>query len=626
MAGPIKLEINHTEMLNDHGVEWSMSFEEVLGGNGKCTIRVQNRDGAWEPTDHWDVKATVRSTGWVLFRGEIITHGFDLEPGTPWITWALNCSDYNGEPEQRKIGAYDGKLWLDTSGLGVFINIDPYGITLDTDKLTIQSLFDHYFRVDGQSIETTTYVNQYLDEIFPIEWSYGDLQKALEEMAALIQDNLQFWIDPDLYFHWVTIPAWQDLLQDATLVGADPTASASALLAPEAGVGEIPFAPYNVVDVDPDLDPEGDVIGFSKLNVSYDGGDMPQQVYVKGGTGYVYNAPALLGTENKTTVKAPTPGAADSYELTFLESSKLWHTDSTGYVSVSYDWGSGGPYRVKWVKVAWNEARNKGGSYWKLLEGPYNGKLVDNDTNVLNGYGGILVQKVATVPGEPLVGVGGSGWVGEVDQDPNKRQAYLEAPISTTKSKRDSLGGQVLYRGKTPTLRGSVEVYGLDGWRVGQAMKITDERLPASLNNRFYIIQRVGSTLLEGNDLRRYKLDFGDGPKSRWSMRQPPGDITWPPPFAYIELDVFDLSPGPNSTQRITGQLVSASGEPWKIAGKTVNWSFECYDNVGTRQTDQGSIAPHVSITDKNGRAYTKLTTGPGTSLVYYVFADVKAT
>lgn len=619
MAGPIKIEINGVEMLNDNGVEWSMSFEEVLGNSSRATLRVQDRNSSWEPTDHWEVKATIRSNGWILWRGEIQSHGFELEPGVPWITWVLTCVDANDQLPQRLVGAFDGITWQDTSpGLGIFVNIDPYGVTLDTDKKTVKALFEHYVRIYGEEIDTTEYVYKHIDEIYPIEWSYSNVKSALEEMAALVQDNLQFWIDPDFKFHWRTIPAWQDLLQEAAAGGGG-----GALMFPELA-DDVPLAPYEIVDVDSD---GVDTIGFSRLRMDFDGSTMPQQIYVKGGTGYVYNSDPLVG-DTKTVVTEPTPGDAQRYELKFLEETKIWHKDDTGYVSVDFDLANASDtwHTVKWVFVAWNETRHKGGNYWKILEGPYQGKLVDDATNKLNGYGKIRVRKITEGGGGgSTVGVGGTGWTNEVTQDPNKRQAYLEAPISTTVARRNRLGGQAKYRAKYPTLRGSIEVYGLDGWRVGQAVKITDARLPAGLSGKYFMIQRVATSLLEATDLRRYRLDFGDGPRSRWSMRPDPGDITYPPPFAYIEVRAFDLTPGPDSSQRITGQFVANDGTPWEIKGKTVNWSVEAYNSAGVLQVGQGEVNPEVSVTNRHGRAYTTLTTGLATNLVYYVFADVKA-
>jgi len=619
-TGPISLYLNGVERIDDHGLEWGWSTDETLGSTGNATVVVQDRDNTLEPAAHWDVKLVIKSSGFVLWRGEVNTFSFQLDDKFPWRRWTLNCSDYNGEMALRLIGAYDGKTWID-SFMGIFVNIDPYAAVLETDKLTVQMWFDHYFRVNGEAADTITFVEQYLDHVFMQDPSYGNLQNALESLAALIAANLQFWLDPDLAFHWVAIPAWQDLLVDAVDVSVDDTQSTSGLMFPEGTIGGLEFGPYTVSDVG-DLPSD---VGFSTLKFELDGGEMPEQVYVKGSTGYVYNAPALT-EETKTVVSRPTAGAADHYEITFTgASNKIWHTDSTGYTSIYYDLiGPCGPYSVKWVKVPWNEARNKGGNYWKMLDGPYAGKMADNDTNTLANYGHIEVAKVMAGAGDPVIGVGGSGWTNEADQDPTKRQVYLEA-VSTTQSERDSIGGQALYRGSFETLRGSVIVRGYDGWRVGQLLRVQDDRLPSKYNNHYYIIQQVTARPIEGQDYREYTLSFGDGPESRYSASEKAGPVEWPQPVIQIDVAAHDLTPGPNSTQRITGQLVNGLGAPWAVEGKTVNWSVECYNSAGVKQTGVGVVSPSVSITDRYGKAHTNLTTGAGTNLVYYVFADVKA-
>lgn len=616
------LLVNHAEMLDDNGMEWSMTTEEVLGGAGRATLVVQDRTNTWEPEPHWDVQVVVRGTGWVLWRGEIVTEPEELPNKMPWRKWNIDCADYNNELEQRLVGAFDGKTWLDPGGFGFFVNIDPFASSLATDKLTVQQLLDHYIRVDGTALETTTYVNEYLADFFPISWEYSTLQKALEDLAARILDNLQFWVDPDLNFHWITIPAWQDLATDAVTTSIDETVSSMASLGPEAPSDEFVLAPVELSD-------DGLATGFSDLKFTFDGSAMPEQIYVRGATGYVYNSPPIPAVdETKTVVKAPVPGSPASYELTILATTKLWHVDGTGYVSVTFaSVGAGGPWPVKWVSVPWSEARHKGGSYWKFLSGPHAGLLADDDTNVLNGYGSIVVRKVGATPAAPKVGIGGSGWVGEVDQDPNKRQAFLDSPISTDKAARDSFGGQAIYRGKFPTLRGSLVVTGVDGWRVGQLVKISDVRLPTALNGRYFVIQSVRAELIEGQDERKYAIDWGDGPTSRFSQQNFAGDDGgFPPPAIKIDVTVQDISPGASSTQVITGQLVDGSGKPWAIPGKIVNWSFQAYNALGVLQTAEGSLAPTVSITDKHGTARTKLTTGPDDRMVYFVFATVKAT
>ncbi len=645
MTASVLLYVDHLEI--GGRMEWNMSAEESLGGTGRATITVQDRDMDWEPAAHMDVRVILASgdrDGHMVFRGEIITFELDLPVAFPWRTWKLDCADYSGEFSQRKIGALDGRTWIDQSGLGIFVNIDQHAATLRTDKLTIKNWLNHYVRVDATAdIGTDTYVQELLTDFTTITPTYTDVQSALEELAALVAGNLQFWLDPDLEFHWTLIPSWRDVLQfiiDTT--GAGPEASTSALLfaeTPDLSSFGLEMAPYDISDV---RGTPGYAVGGSKLKLSFDGKEMPEQVYVRGGTGYVYNAPPIPPVaETKVVDDAPIPGAEGTYQVTVVaNNTKIWHVDSTGYISLDYDLSSpGGPWPVKFVHVPWNEDRHKGGYFWKFTSGPWAGKLVDDHTNNLSGYGEILVELVPAGSGETppaKIGTGGSGWVNEVIQQRAKRQAYLDAPVSVTRALRDSLGGQVVYRGLYETLRGTITVNGYedangvrqsaDGWRVGQLVRIIDARLPSGMNGLYYVIQRVQTKLIKGTTVREYVLDFGDGAVSRYSYQAARRrGAEWPPPANMLWIDAHDLTPGPNSSQTITGQLVNSAGEPWAIAGKVVEWTFEAYNASGVLQSGQGSILPAVSVTDNHGKARTTLKTGSGLNLVYFVFGSVRA-
>jgi len=623
MPTPILLTVNHVEASDD--MEWSLTPEEILGGTGRATLTVQDRTNTWEPQPHWDVKAEVRSTGHVLFRGEIIRTPLELPTGMPWRKWKLDCVDYNDQKPQRLIGALDGVTWQDVDGLGDYVNIDINAHSLRTDRLTIQHLFDKYFRVDGQAVDTDEFVGEYLVDFPMLSWQYSDLQSALEELASQIAQNLQFWLDPDLKFHWVAIPAWQELAQQMAGLGGDPNSpnSLSALMLPEANPGLLPISPYNLNN-----DEIGAFkVGFRELSFTFDGHAMPEQVYVQGGTGFVYNAPAIDPVGETIFIDPQGYGSltTEKFRLTFLSSTKIWQKQANGLISSTFEnFGPGGPYDVVFIRVPFNSANGKGGHFWQMTSGPKQGFLVDNDTNYF-GYGSITVEKYVETVVEPEVGVGGSGWVNDAVQDLNKRQAYLRAPVSTTRAKRDALGGQALYRGSVPTLRGSCKVSGVDGWRAGQLVQITDSRLPATLNGKYFVIQRVSTTLIPGADVREYTIDWGDGPTSRYTMQPPKGggDVRWPPPVNRVVIDTFDLAPGPNSTQTITAQLTDKAGAPWRIPGKVVKWTLEVYNSAGTLITGQGSLIPEVSATDSEGRARTVLTTGAMTGLVYFIFADV---
>jgi hypothetical protein len=93
-----------------------------------------------------------------------------------------------------------------------------------------------------------------------------------------------------------------------------------------------------------------------------------------------------------------------------------------------------------------------------------------------------------------------------------------------------------------------------------------------------------------------------------------------------VTVTAYDLEPGSSSSQVITGQLTNKSGQPWAIAGKTINWTLEVYNSAGALQTGQGHLDPIVAATDGNGKARTTLHTGTTTGLVYFVFADCPAT
>lgn len=629
--GPVILEINHAEVT---GAKWNMSFEQVLGGQGRAQVAIIDLGLTMDYEPHMDVKATLRRGGVVQFRGEIVNEPLEFVTGSGHRVWVLDCADYSGEFPQRLVGAFDGKTWQDVDGLGDYVNIDPNGHSLATDKLTIQALFDKYIRVDGQAIGTSTFVGEFLSNFTTIYWSYSDLQAALEEMASRIAANLQFWLDPDLEFHWAVIPAWQDLASGYVGLSASPSTSLTAAMFPELATTSTGVPIRSDV-----LGSSAGGVGLRNLKVTLDGSQMPQQLYVRGSTGYVYNAGSIDPTGGSVIINPEGYGskATEKFRLTFTSSTKVWHTLANGLISGTYDTASaGGPYDVTFVSIPYNPANGKGGHFWKLLTGPDTGKYVDNDTNYF-GYGAITVVKLVPTTTPASIGVGGSGWVNDVTQDLTLRQAYLEAPVSSDQATRDSIGNQVLYRASRPTLRGSCTVsggydgggnfLGPDDWRVGQLVQVADPRMPTGLSGRYFVIQRVAAKLIEGSDAREYDLDFGDGPVSRYSYQAFGGTDNgdFPPPVVQIDIQAFDLTPGPNSKQTIVGQLVAKDGTPWEIADKVVKWTLEVYNSAGGAVTGQGSVAPEISGTDSHGRARTVLTTGATSGLVYFVFAEVAA-
>lgn len=639
-VSPLKLEVNHVETF---GMDWGATFEEVLGSGGRGSFRVRDFTFLWDPQPHWDIKVTIRSNDWVLFRGKIIKPKLSLPVGQPFNLWSFECVDYFDEFSQRKVGALDGVLWTDEDGTGNPVNEDPFAIAIGDDASSVIALLDHYIRVDGQAFDTSEFVNSHVAIDPPLKWDYSDLMAALEDIASECPNNLQFWPDPDLKFHWQAIPAWQDLAQQIFAPGGLPL----MMPAPSASLSSGGQAPKGISDVPV----ANETIGCRDLEIEYDGSNMPEQVYVKGGTGYVYNNGATpFGSEEASTAPAPTfPG---QYEITFNASTLVYSRNAQGYIQlpgVAFNPGSSVTIYGNPQVIPKDPVHLTGGSFYNMKTGPFAGYLVSFWTNSL-GYGDITVVTAGSnlceppeTPPAPVLGIGGSGWTNEETQDPNKRQAYFDAPISVTRAQRDAIGGQQLYRGSRPTLRGSLTVGGYaqdpafpddpekrilaegdDGWRPGQLMHLTDGRLVPNLNDRWYVIQRVATSLVSTTDVREYGLGFGDGPVSRYSARKREKPPTPLPTYGVLVTEE-DVSPAPNTTQTITGQLINRAGLPWPIAGKVVNWQLQVLD-INGNVCDQGTLDPQTSITDASGKARTKLTTGSKKGLSYFVFATVPVT
>lgn len=614
MTKAIDLYINGTEVGDN--MEWSCTTEEILGGQGRFTVAVQDRTNSYEPQVHWEVKVVIHSTGWVLGRGEIISQPTQLPVGPTWRTWVFDCADVNNELDWRLVGAVPGDIWIDEDGFGDYVDIDPYANTLADDAQTVTTLFDHYFRFNGAAVDTSGVVAFLTAGGFsPIYWTYTTLKSALDDLAALSTSNVQYWIDPDLIFHWAIIPAWYDLA-----FGGSPSARGLP------SSPTLPGAPMAISDVADGIT----AIGCRGLSFDFDGSKMPEQVYMNGATGFSYSNgvdPFATGSA------APSPTVVPTYKVTVNSSTNTYRVLSSGYIDndlpVTTFAAAGGPYDAEVKSFPINPGgEHRGGTFYHLLGGPNAGALLSIHTNAL-GYGDITAVAIPPTPPPgppvPIIGVGGSGWVGGVEQDPNKRQAYFDSSQSVDQASRDSIGGQQLYRGSFPTLRGTLTLSGTDGWRVGQQFVLTDVRLPTALNGKTFVIQRVSTSLLPETDIRQYQLDWGDGPVQRASAQPKPRERVGNP-AVQVNVTYEDATPPLGSTQTITGQMATSSGVAWKIPGKTVVWVLAVTDAFGDPVAGQGSLDPPVSTTDRNGSARTQLTAGTMFGLTYQIQANVAVT
>jgi hypothetical protein len=696
----VLLYLNGVEVGDE--MEWDLQTEELLGGPGRQTLTIQDPGYAINPQTNWDIKAVVASNGWVLYRGYILNAKLDLPPGRDIPKWMIDCTDYNAMLDQRLLGAPDGTVISD-QGQGHYVFVDPFANTLATDKVTVQAWFDHYFRVGTEAADTSTFVSEYLPagSFSPIYWTFTTLKKALDDLAAVCGANLQWWLDPDLAVHWASVPAWYDLLQNIL----DPNAPLARLF-PQALSSVLGSAPRDIND---DLPPDGATyIGCRGLTFTFDGALQPEQVYVKGGTGYTYDT----GVPPAGVTNAPTGAASvgGTYQLTVNSTTSVYTTDAQGYLanpSLTID--PGGPYLVtaqvvstaptvpttvsytivsgdnlhtiaahfygdaaKWIQIykdnmavieataiahgysnsgnghwifpgevlviasAQPPVQGTSGYYWLMSQGPRSGYLIPQ------GDPAITVTTIPAPPPTPSIGIGGSGWVGGL-QDPARRQSYVDDSDSTTVALRDSIGAQVIYRGSRPTLRGTLVIGGdhlgiggildptPDGWRVGQVFRLTDSRLPTAItfpdgtiapfNGQYFVIQRVATRLYAGADAREYTLDWGDGAVARLTTTRPAKPAV-PDPAVQINVTMSDVGPPPDSSQVVTAQFARSDGTAVKLPGRTVLFSLEVVNSSMVAVTGQGSLSAVAVTSDLNGQARTVLTTGTVTGLKYFVSAS----
>ena len=275
--------------------------------------------------------------------------------------------------------------------------------------------------------------------------------------------NVQFWLDPDLFFHWQAIPAWQTL-------AAAGTGSLLRLLGEE--VDTLADAPVGISDIE-----DSTHIGGRGLTWTFDGSAMPQQVYVRGATGFTYDDGVDRWVPPPDTPPVPSPKPLAKYIVHVLATTNVYHIDpATGYIdegAPAHIPAGNNPY-ANYIYVTFDPHGTRGGHFYQMVNGPDIGGLIDNDTNVLRlrhdqrrararaPHRRRSDSPPVTPPTPvPTIGIGGTGWSGSVLQDPNLRQVYLDAPLSADQPTRDAFGQQVLYRGQYPTLRGTVIV---DGW------------------------------------------------------------------------------------------------------------------------------------------------------------------
>jgi hypothetical protein len=204
-------------------------------------------------------------------------------------------------------------------------------------------------------------------------------------------------------------------------------------------------------------------------------------------------------------------------------------------------------------------------------------------------------------------------------------QAHLDAPSAVDSITKTAAATRARTSGQSGILRGKLVVgnerHHPDGWHVGQYLKINDVRLPGFLNGRYYVIQRVTTTLIPGQNWRVYTIEWGDAPIARLSSRKAPAASTQPPalPGRVWEAAYSEFTPLPSSTVTVVGQLTGDDGTPRRVANVTVHLEILTWDETDTPIAPVGSLSADVVLTDTMGAWTTDLTVGSQAGYSYEV-------
>lgn len=204
------------------------------------------------------------------------------------------------------------------------------------------------------------------------------------------------------------------------------------------------------------------------------------------------------------------------------------------------------------------------------------------------------------------------------------RQIVADAEAVTDREKAAVAGALESY-GQRARVRGSVKVGSrddvVDGWRVGQLVKIYDARLPPALYGKAFPIQAVKGQVVPGNEFRTYTLEFGDFPIARFSQKyrstpQRIGTKRLPARKHRIYWPTHNLRP--STSYILYSQMVDQSDKPVRRGAVPIDWTLTTVDGTGAT-VSTGSLSQHGTVTDEHGRSAATLTTGPTTDLHYHV-------
>ena len=609
-----------------------ITITETVPGTATAKLQLYDLDNSIVVNRLDTIVAYDATNGKNAFQGLVQKRKVDIY--ATWRVWSLDCVDLNSVTDTTLVGVPDGTHWVPSADGSTYTCTDPNAyVNGGSDAANVQRLFAAYWTYPVP-IDTSTYVvatNPSIGYPDGVYWDRRTLRDALNDVASLSGPYTVWWIDADAKLHWTNKPVpggWTG----GYAGGAVTTGDLPMLFPQRTWVDPpVPPAPYNISDY-----PDGVTsIAAENVSVQYDDSGAAYALYANGATSFTYTpstqAPVdgISPTTPQQSPLVPETGVSSYayYSLAAATAVNAYTRTSAGCIAQPAKSVPAGTYYVNLTYVT--PCSSGGGHFWEIKNtGTYNGWLVPatNRQIVVTPVNVPAPSPPAPTVAGPTYGVGGTGWVD--DASPSWLSRYAEMPDAQTQADRDAKGNTALTYMSQSLVRGTADVvYPGILYRAGMGVLITSTQgmLTASLQ----MIQRVTTSILSGEDVRRAALEWGTAPLGNLGLRRQAA------PKAQTKLGASthvvqtgNYAPAPGSTITLKTQLTNPSGEPWRVQGKIVDWSVQVFDANGvdvttTSEYDLNSnpngwqFSSATSQTDASGASSTQFTLSTTVGLTY---------
>ena len=584
-----------------NGAQSMITIEEVIPGVGSAHLELwdltnQITFAYWAPI--WIVD---NDSGDNLFIGAV--QKVKMTPVATYRLWTVDCVDINAICDTTLVGCPDGSSWDVTDTSTGSVASQP-GFTG-----TCKSLFSTYWQY-ALTVDTTRYVDTTL--LSSDTFDRVTLRSALDILAGQAGPLTTWWLDYGTgHSSLSATTSYLHLTSFANVTSVGVAGSGTLLNA----YGWLAGGPLTLLFPQGNPNVVGGTCTTLAAAITSTGATT---ISVTSHTGFPSSAFVIMVDAEQMQVTAGF--STDTWTVTrgFAGTSAATHASGA---SVCEYWAYVAPYAITDLipdyTTTW-DAENVS------LEADYSAFRFSIYVRGATDY----------TYNSGAVKTGGSGWVGYTgDGGPAYLSDFYDSPNADTHALRNSLGGAALKAMSVPIIRGTADVIldpakgsGVKLFHAGQNLVVSSQ--PMGIYGGNFFIMRCATSFLSGTDVRRVSLDWGTAAKLNTAQRRAAQKSALPAPALGASTQTpasADTSLAAGNSTVVSTQLTNAAGQPWAIAGKTVNWSCEVIDDAGTDVTATTSftLSPTSSTTDAAGKASTTLTTDAAvTGVQYYVTAS----